>query len=408
MSSNAATLPPNPLASGNALQRAYYRWAQRYYERLDPHKRAEVEAIDAYLYTRRSLGLWLGLLGAWAGMSLGFVGLGMPWLFAVGLAFIGVAAISFMVLSAWLMPGKYLSAAGRKALLVSLVLGPLGGILGFIAGDVQKRGSFEPQALALRMWESAGVFVPAVVITALTMAGLAWMVARVRRELLEREQARLQLERERDQATAAAAQARLSVLQAQIRPHFLFNTLATLQHWVDQGDSRAGALLAELTGFLRGSTEAFDKPHQSVAEEAHQAQRYLRIMQARLGPRLQFELRLSPEAAAQPLPPALLLTLVENAIEHGIEPALAGGRIELHAQALADAFELSLRDTGAGLPAGAAPAEGIGLANSRQRLQALHGPKASLHIGPAEGGGTQVLLRWPRHPAAGVQAGPSA
>jgi len=189
---------------------------------------------------------------------------------------------------------------------------------------------------------------------------------------------------ERDAAARQAAESQLHLLQAQIQPHFLFNTLAALQHWVDAGDPRAGPLLRDLTGFLRRSTSLLAQTEVPLADEAEAARQYLRILQARLGERLQFSIDIDDTSGAQRLPAGILLTLVENAVEHGISPALRGGTVQVWARTQGGRLVLEVRDDGAGL---ALPlVDGLGLANCRQRLQHRHGPQATLSLQPLQPG----------------------
>lgn len=152
---------------------------------------------------------------------------------------------------------------------------------------------------------------------------------------------------------------------AQIQPHFLFNTLASLQHWVDTGDARAAPLLRDFTAYLRATLPMFERELQPLADEIETVRRYLAIMQARLGARLSFSIDVPADVDAQ-LPPGIVLTLVENAIAHGIEPQLGGGRIDIAGRRDGGHFVLTVRDDGPGLAPGST--DGVGLANTRRRL----------------------------------------
>ena len=165
---------------------------------------------------------------------------------------------------------------------------------------------------------------------------------------------------------------------AQIQPHFLFNTLASLQHWVDTQDARAGPTLRSFTQYLRATLPMFECEALSLAEELQIVRSYLAVMQARLGERLSWTVDAPPALDALLLPPGLLLTLVENAIAHGIEPALAGGHIQIRAQKVGALLRLEVIDDGVGLAE--APAEGVGLANTRARLQQQFGGRARLSL----------------------------
>ncbi|HEV6964023.1 sensor histidine kinase [Roseateles sp.] len=188
-----------------------------------------------------------------------------------------------------------------------------------------------------------------------------------------------------DQEAALRLSTRLAA--AQIQPHFLFNTLASLQHWVNTGDARAAPLLRDFTAYLRATLPMFERELQPLADEIEMVRRYLAIMQARLGPRLAFSIDLPPEAQAE-LPPGIVLTLVENAIAHGVEPQLRGGRVDVAARVERDRVVLTVRDDGPGLSAGWA--EGVGLANSRRRL-AQACPAATLALRDTPPGCTATL-----------------
>ena len=172
---------------------------------------------------------------------------------------------------------------------------------------------------------------------------------------------------ERDRALELARQ----LGAAQIQPHFLFNTLASLQHWVSTGDARAAPLLAELTAYLRATLPLFEQRTLTLAQELEAVRRYLAVMQARLGERLRFEVDADPASLGAALPPGLLLTLVENAVEHGVLPQLAGGHIAVRSRVGPEGVCVQVDDDGPGLPPGGEPAPGqghLGLANSRERL----------------------------------------
>jgi LytS/YehU family sensor histidine kinase len=238
----------------------------------------------------------------------------------------------------------------------------------------------------------------------LAMLVLFWGIAQVRRQVLERALTQARLEQERDAAARQAAQAQLRLLQGQIRPHFIFNTLSAVQHWVDTADPRGGPLLRALTAFLRGSTEALGKEDIRLADEVELMRHYLGVMQARLGPRLRFRLEVAPAAAAQLLPPGLLLTLVENAVEHGISRSLQGGDVALQADCADGWLTIDISDS-AGLLPGTLQ-DGVGLANCRERLRHRYGAAASLELLLHEGRSV-ARLRLPLD-AAGRESGPDS
>ena len=179
---------------------------------------------------------------------------------------------------------------------------------------------------------------------------------------------------------------------AQLAPHFLFNTLASLQHWVHTGDARAPALLDALTGTLRSTLPMFERPSQPLADELQAVRHYLTVMGLRLGDRLRWQIDLPQLLLQAPLPPGLLLTLVENAVEHAVAPRLAGGQLWLGGRQAGPLLQLWVADDGPG-PAADAP-DGVGLANCRARLALLHGPDARLTLGHRPEGGALALLQF--------------
>ncbi|MCV2419558.1 sensor histidine kinase [Paucibacter sp. DJ2R-2] len=202
-----------------------------------------------------------------------------------------------------------------------------------------------------------------------------------------------------EQAHALKLARRLAT--AQMQPHFLFNTLASVQHWVDTQDPRAGGTLRAFTQYLRATLPMFERESLNLAEELQIVRSYLEVMQARLGERLRWELEIEPGLEAVTVPPGLLLTLAENAIGHGIEPALRGGRVVVRAWRQDQQVVLEVEDDGMGLSS-AEPVERLGLSNSRDRLRQLHGDQASLRLLPrAPGALAQVQIPWP---AAGASA----
>ena len=195
-----------------------------------------------------------------------------------------------------------------------------------------------------------------------------------------------------------AAEARLKLLQAQIEPHFLFNTLANLQALIAIDPPRAQTMLSHLDTYLRATLAATRRAHGTLAEEFALLRGYLEIIAIRMGARLAFELDLPPALGAAAIAPMLLQPLVENAIRHGLEPRVEGGRVRVAARAEGAALVLTIEDTGMGLAAAANPGAGLGLANVRQRLAALYGTAAALEITDNPEGGTQVTMRVPRQP----------
>lgn len=213
-------------------------------------------------------------------------------------------------------------------------------------------------------------------------------------------QARLAL----DAATAQARDAdlRLGVLQAQVEPHFLFNTLASVRALVRQDPAQAEATLDALVDFLRATIPRLREGEAglraTLGEQLDLCARYLHLMQLRMGGRMTYEVRAAQDLRTQDFPPALLITLVENAIKHGIEPKPGPARVEVSAEQADGLLWVRVCDDGAGLVPGAGG--GMGLANVRQQLAARYGQAAQLRLLQREGGGVCAEVGIP------CQAGP--
>jgi signal transduction histidine kinase len=213
--------------------------------------------------------------------------------------------------------------------------------------------------------------------------------------------------RERMASSDAAAQAaqrqaaehQLKLLESQLEPHMLFNTLANLRVLIGIDPQRAQAMLDRLIAFLRATLDASRNGSHSLSAEFARIDDYLQLMKIRMGERLQAELVLPPDLAAHPVPPLLLQPLVENAIKHGLEPHIGGGRLVVSAGRDGDALVLTVRDTGVGV--GDLPGDGtcFGLRQVRERLATLHGTQARLELVAAHDadGGTLATVRLPLH-----------
>ncbi|MCE4558103.1 sensor histidine kinase [Roseateles cellulosilyticus] len=194
----------------------------------------------------------------------------------------------------------------------------------------------------------------------------------------------------------ALLRAELQQLQAQIEPHFLFNTLATLRSFVRQGSERALPLLDAVSGLLETALERL-RQHEdaTLGQECQLVEHYLAIMAMRLGERLSYRVDVDAALHDLPLPPLMLQPLVENAIQHGIEPSEPGGQVWVRAERVDG--RLLLRVINSGCPLKEQPPSGHGLAltNLRQRLQALHGDRASLALATGADGFTEATLSLP-------------
>ncbi len=220
--------------------------------------------------------------------------------------------------------------------------------------------------------------------------------------------ARAQAAFEREQARVAAAekqatQARLKLLEAQVEPHFLYNTLANVVSLIDADPATAKQMLDRLIAMLRGAAVAAGAADTTLAAQIDHLRAYLELMVLRMGGRLTFRLDIPADLTEVRLPPLLLQPLVENAIRHGLEPAVGGGEVTVTARRTGDTLELTVADTGAGFRVtriGNSSESGLGLSNLRERLAAQFGAAATLVLEDNAPAGARVTLRVPLASAA--------
>jgi sensor histidine kinase YesM len=204
-------------------------------------------------------------------------------------------------------------------------------------------------------------------------------VAHVHRLALRTEVAANAEERSRAQLGLNEAEQQLALLQAQIEPHFLFNTLANVQALVESGSPQAAAVLKSLIAYLRAAMPQLNDDGATLGNELGLVRAYLELMHMRMPDRLRFEIRVPDELKSVRFPPMALLTLVENAIRHGIDPSEQGGQVEIGGQRDPDGrVRLWVADSGVGMSEQAAA--GTGLNNVRARLRAFYGESAQVEL----------------------------
>ena len=191
------------------------------------------------------------------------------------------------------------------------------------------------------------------------------------------------------------AQAKLQALQMQLNPHFLFNTLHAISALMHKDVEAADRMIARLSELLRNTLESTETQEVTLREELDFLGRYLEIEQTRFGNRLTVRMEIAPDTLDAHVPNLVLQPLVENAIQHGIEPHAKPGEVELRAYRSEGRLVLQVRDNGAGLPANHPPEEGVGLANTRARLQQLYGSAHHLEFTNASEGGLLVSVSIP-------------
>jgi signal transduction histidine kinase len=241
-------------------------------------------------------------------------------------------------------------------------------------------------------------------VTALSIGLVATLVSQLREREARARALELKLALQRSQLEKQALGAQLTLLQAQVEPHFLFNTLANVQALVDSGSPRASEVLASLVAYLRTAVprlssdshaggEVEDSP--TLADELGRVQAYLALMQMRMPDRLAFRCVVEQGLAGMRLPPLTLMSLVENAVRHGIDPAEDGGRIEVRVWRVGERIRVEVADTGVGLGAPRADSHGTGLVNLRERLALVFGGDATLSVTSRTPRGTRAEIEMP-------------
>jgi hypothetical protein len=298
------------------------------------------------------------------------------------LVFHGVGLLRQTLLPRWLAQTVAVALTAPMATLIVYLVATSGDVQSFIGNPYRVSGF---------LWIAG---------CALGVGLLVTLGALVReRDALARSQA-LQFEIERGRLERQALDARLAVLTAQIEPHFLFNTLANVQALVDSGSPRAAPVLKSLIAYLRAAMPKLQEGGLSVLrDELELVRAYLDLMHLRIPDRLQVQIDIEPALLGLRFPPMLLLTLVENAVRHGIDPSEQGGRIEVGGRldAATRRVLLWVSDTGLGLHG--APGNGTGLNNARERLRGLFGADAQLELKPLEPHGARAELQFTAPPA---------
>jgi signal transduction histidine kinase len=312
-----------------------------------------------------------------------FVG---QWVYSVA---IGTACWFFidgsrMLLSTWLVrhapdnPALRSRWPGLAWMVICILVGTIAGYsLGSQIGDMVT-GFSTPSLLQNR---------PAIVISLIAAIGATFFF--YANERLHQEQAAAEA------ARRLAAESQLKLIESQLEPHMLFNTLANLRVLIGLDSARAQAMLDHLIAYLRATLSASRAARHPLAAEFDRVADYLALLAIRMGPRLEVEIVLPDELRVLPVPPLLLQPLVENCIHHGLEPKVAGGRIELRARREGSSLQLTVRDTGVGLAdAPASQGTGFGTTQVRERLAALFGDRASFTLvaaTDAEGGAIATI-----------------
>ena len=211
---------------------------------------------------------------------------------------------------------------------------------------------------------------------------------------------------ERESLSRQLAEARLAAMQAQVEPHFLFNTLGAVEFLIETDPPRAAKMQRHLIAYLRAVLPNLRRSDSTLEQEVDACRNYLEILKVRMEHRLEFSFGFPEGLGSASFPPLMLQSVVENAIHHGLEPKASGGRVDLSVHIRHGALVVEVADTGVGLRhaprdpmatlgGGKESAGGLGLSNLRERLQTLYGPKGKLILEDNEPSGARIRIEIP-------------
>ena len=356
--------------------------------KLSPEEYAEAVEMDRKL--KRNFWRLLAGFAVASALLAGILAMVFPKLGATGV--IGVSAgiclyLVVAVFSAWYGWRRYTNRPPWVIFLmfIALVLG--GGVVGFVVGGLAK-GAPVSQLQPEKIVRAVGL----VLMVGIALAGLLIGVAQMRLREARQKALRLEAETQREKLERQGVQAELKLLQAQVEPHFLFNTLSNLRYLVQTQSADALPMLDHLIVYLRTALPELRAESSTVSREMELARAYLEIMRLRMGGALTFAIDVPAALGDVPLPPLMVMTLVENAIKHGVAP-MGRGNIELRAGSGHRKLRVSVADDGRGL-AGTI-GQGVGLANIRERLRTLYGNAAALTLEGREPRGVRATIEVP-------------
>ena len=360
-----------------SFKRWYAQQEARNLAKLTPAERVDVLAFDSafkkHLWRNAAIfvGVWL-LLAVVVKLSLGRIG----WAGSVLLAGMVQISLTLTLIGVWFGPSRF--KVGMKSVLLLLAVTLTAAIVGGLGAKLILTDS-----MGTVLSEFAHI-APQLVIGGL-VAGLAYAVLMVsivqyRRGQLLRHNVELLRQTQRERKDRQLADAKLRLLQAQVEPHFLFNTLASVQQLAEGRADDAAKLTAQLITFLRAGLASLREETTTLQRECNAIEAYLAIMQTRMGERLQWRVDLPAPLRDISVPPAMLISLVENAIKHGLEPFPDGGRIDIEARAADGRLRLRVADTGQGPAQSKVAGGGFGLDNIRERLRAIFTGDARLEV----------------------------
>jgi sensor histidine kinase YesM len=375
------------------LKSRYSALSERALLSLSDVEKRDVQAFDRWFYREKGW-RWVIVIFS-ATTTFAAVAAQFPWnMTFLEAAFIFnalVFALLWSALGAWF---GYRKLHDRRFRLVLIVVGVTlaGALIGGTAADFyqgREPMSWLTDSAKLRHMVTAALAFGFLYVT------LVALIANLRSREYAAQMARLEAERRQSDLSRELAESKLRMLQLQIEPHFLFNTLGSAQQLAEKGAPDAARLIADLIRFLRASTPSMRGDVTTLGEEGSLIGAYLAIMKTRLSTRLSYAIDIPDALRPLTIPPGMLITLAENAIKHGIEPDPQGGTITMSARRTDHTLVVTVADTGVGLTSDAKAGQGIGLSNIRQRLALLFGDKAELVLEENEPRGFVARLSFP-------------
>jgi signal transduction histidine kinase len=360
-------------------------WAAK---RLTKEEYQDAVVLDAEL--KRNFWRWLlryGLVAALVALAIELLMPKIGWVRASVIANILCAGILGVIVSAWYGYRKWSGPSALKTFTVFILMMVAGGVVGAIVASFDTGKPITE----LSAEKASRIFGVVVALGGVLVAMIA-SIAYLRRRDVQRTMALLQAEAERERYVRQGAQAELKLLQAQVEPHFLFNTLANLRFLVQTGSPQALDMLDHLIHYLRTALPEIRAESSTIGREVELARAYLEILRIRMGGALEIHAEVQPGLEGAAFPPLVVLTLVENAIKHGIAPR-GSGSVWIRASSGDGKLRVVVEDDGRGLaePIG----RGVGLGNVRERLRALYGSAARFDLSGREGGGTAAMVEMP-------------
>ena len=361
-----------------SIKASYHRREAKKLAELAPEERADVLAFDAAIHKRPwRYAAIVGVLWLTLAILAKLLSSKIAWWESFALTGVMLMSMIVAVSGAWFGPSRFKIGARSLVLLVGIA------VAGAIAGGLGAKGAQlnTLSDLASQFAQIAPKILIGGLIAGLVYAALMVSIVQYRRGQLQRRNQQLERQAQQERMGRQLADARLKLMQAQVEPHFLFNTLASVQQLADHKAPEAALLTAQLITFLRAGLASLREDATTLAREFKAIEAYLLIMKTRMQDRLTFELDLPESLGGIIMPPAMLISLVENAIKHGLEPHPDGGRISVMARLENERLVLTVRDTGLGIVHGTTTAGGgFGLDNIRQRLRALYASHARLIV----------------------------